>query len=1009
DGFRNSFRIIAKQNSFQKEGELFVIDSDFDVLYTIEPSPEYRAALDMYVQIKGRLPASYRNLEEAYKEFCKRIHDEMPKLPLCRDYFAMLGVITFFSCYFSTLKKHQKVPVLDSRKSLPLKGSPPLFPHLPISGSAPEVVKLTSAQATQILIEVLKPKLQKYFSQIRWDHFHSRPLLAPNEKRELEVVLCKEIRNQLVKSVSVERLFKTYIFEDKELDEAIKKYAESILSKIESLIISRIDHLKSEFINSIPKLVNDSFNLSGFNDIFTKERNTFELWIANIDTDSVYNLKTHPESERKLISLLRPLGTHRTQPEQARAVLSFTQSKGTTSSERAYTFAEMHDSVIASNGDIHYGRLILKLIYENYELNISDTISIVNDRLANEKISFPPFVHQFPVPTARLFSEVSRSESTKSQRIVGGCGVKLETQSIRVSSIAKEILQTHAPALYKMPTETWTKISYGGTSHGHVFRLQFQNIPAGMLDDFQWMESQLLLPEGLSDEVIEEKERIEEAIKLEKKEDFAQAIEASQKLHEMRDRNHLTLVHQAASLQDPFYLTTLIAKGKGLSLTSVDCYGYQPIHYAAMHGSLLSLQLLIRMKGKEQINVKSHNGSTPLHTAVLHGQKEVVAFLIKIGALFTALSDGYTPLHSALHEGDFSIIDEVLASTQAKGVINQITREGGTPLMIACELDSDELVKRMISLGADPSMARWDGVTCLEIAVSRHCIPVMKVLLEHVEPSMQALEAIVREGTLEEVRLVLSKEQLFELRNAQKDTSLHIAVAHGNQEVALALIQERPSPAFLALVNKEGETAFTLAAAYSEWEVLEELKGKYDHTRDELLKVCRRLLLKEYKPLVLDILKECKLNEAELVEFATLAAQACNSLALYAMTDQLGVNLDKVIGQHGWKIEHYFARSGDGLFLFSRVPPDGDILMRLPEEEGGKTLPYIAGESGQCRLLRDFLEGMIERKIPLEGHYKDRHLFYSVIETANLDGVQLILKMYAEDKKELVNVPLELS
>lgn len=62
-GFRNSFRIIAKQNSIQKEGNLFAIDSDFDVLYTINPSPEYKQALEEYVRKHGRNPHSYFHLK----------------------------------------------------------------------------------------------------------------------------------------------------------------------------------------------------------------------------------------------------------------------------------------------------------------------------------------------------------------------------------------------------------------------------------------------------------------------------------------------------------------------------------------------------------------------------------------------------------------------------------------------------------------------------------------------------------------------------------------------------------------------------------------------------------------------------------------------------------------------------------------------------------------------------------------------------------------------------------
>jgi hypothetical protein len=56
EGFRNSFRIIAKQKSFQKKDNLFVIDADFDVLYTIELSPQYQEKLKRYIRTHGDLP-----------------------------------------------------------------------------------------------------------------------------------------------------------------------------------------------------------------------------------------------------------------------------------------------------------------------------------------------------------------------------------------------------------------------------------------------------------------------------------------------------------------------------------------------------------------------------------------------------------------------------------------------------------------------------------------------------------------------------------------------------------------------------------------------------------------------------------------------------------------------------------------------------------------------------------------------------------------------------------------
>ncbi len=134
-GFRNSFRIIGKQKSYQKEGPLFTVDTDFDVLYTISPPATYQAT-------DGKAAPGYQELEGLFKEMVQRIHDHMPKIPICRRYFEMLSVINFFSAYFSTMKRHRKIPnLLPAISTGKSNGCPTLFPHLPIQKFSQEFIQ----------------------------------------------------------------------------------------------------------------------------------------------------------------------------------------------------------------------------------------------------------------------------------------------------------------------------------------------------------------------------------------------------------------------------------------------------------------------------------------------------------------------------------------------------------------------------------------------------------------------------------------------------------------------------------------------------------------------------------------------------------------------------------------------------------------------------------------------------------------------------------------------------
>lgn len=150
--FTNSFRIIAKQNKIQKSGHLFVLDGDFDVEYTISPDPEYKNALEEHLKVHGEYPRAYCFLIASYDVMKEKIHDHMVKLPFCQKYFKMLNLINFFSYYFTTLKKHNKIPLLP-RTVLRPAGCPSLYPALPL---------LRSDDIKFYIYEVIYSLRQKY-------------------------------------------------------------------------------------------------------------------------------------------------------------------------------------------------------------------------------------------------------------------------------------------------------------------------------------------------------------------------------------------------------------------------------------------------------------------------------------------------------------------------------------------------------------------------------------------------------------------------------------------------------------------------------------------------------------------------------------------------------------------------------------------------------------------------------------------------------------------------------
>ncbi|HLB52803.1 MAG TPA: ankyrin repeat domain-containing protein [Chlamydiales bacterium] len=980
-GFSNSFRIIAKQNSIRKEGNLFLIDADFDVLYTIDPSPEYKAALEEYMRKHGELPQSYLNLENAYRAFCQRIHDNMVKIPFCRDYFAMLGVINFFSGYFSTLKKHRKVPVLPSMEESPTKGSPPLFPYLPVGTLEIEMLK---QNPHQLIVEILKRhaiKAEAYFKQIQKGLLTSPASGALKERIELLSVIRLEIQNQLMLSASNTRAVEKKLKDSKEIQEMIGQTAEVFTEIFEKCATKVVDDLKTSFVDMIPHMVGKENNQIAnlVNAAVSKDRDQLEKYFVRLYGSILNLMKADAKEDEDLLVKL----TDRAQEN----IPQFRYGNRLQARELSQE--------------------LLKFIRKNFTTMVSKTYSLFSEIIQKSLVNEWTDIASFSSFQPRIITELKPLEIEMGQKVVGGCGMKLQEQVVRTCRIANDILSAHGLKFKQMAFEEWTEITYGPQkTKGFVFRLAHENVPASLNDNYEWMESFLLIPPGVDVALIQERLNIEEAMKTGRKDEFIKLVNSSTKLSQMRDRSQRALIHHAACLQDPSYAELLIAKK--LSVSAEDAYGYQPIHYAAMSGSVHVLGLLLRIGGPQLLNATSRNGSTPLAIAIQHRQLQAVKHLLHCRALFSTLSNGYNTLHCALHYGDFPIIEEVLASPQAPHFINQISKEGGTPLMLACELDSADLIEKMIAMGADPGQSRRDGVTAIEVGINRNCVSVVAVLLQHMNLTPHAIETAAKQGSPEMLELLTAQPHFYQYRNSYKDNTLHIAIRHGNLRGTRVIMQHCPDRSHLTSVNEENETPYSLAANLGAWELMTELNKK--GTIDKAVKKTslERLLRAEYNQELGQILNECELNSEELHELALKAAQAGNHQALSFEFKTRGVNLNALIGPKGWRILHYLAKS-DGLLLFREIMNEGEGLSLPLREEGGKTLPYIAGENRSFRVLRLLLEQVKRTNTTLENHFNDRHLFYSVVETGDLECVQVFLKAFPDRKKELVNTVLDRS
>lgn len=966
-GFHNSFRIIAKQNSIRKEGNLFYIDCDFDVKYTIEPSPAYQSAVDDHMRKYGTTPKSLQGLEQAYGIFCERIHDHMVQLPLCRDYFAMLGVINFLSGYFSTLKKFRKVPTLPAAPIANPQGSPYLFPYLPIRKTS----KVPLEQNAHLLLTDFFKKYQvrtdAFFNKIRQNVNLGLPPTPIQEKMDLFVPLMEEMQAQMITRAGNIRGIAEKIKENKRVQEELDLMVSSLVDKMEEIAVMIINHqqdLPNQMTNGLSDLAEGNRVVQDlFQHLVNQDRNLLLNFFNNL-----YNHLT--QATPIDLNVKNTLKNRILQRAQQRNFIL----PGNLAADAVEVFEKTFTAAL-NNGAKIFKKGVKK---------------VFNDEWGS--------IAKLSVTHIQLKPEIGPVEVETGERVVGGCGMHLEVQAVRTCSIAKEIIRKNAFVLSKLKCEEWTAVTFGHDNRkGFVFSLPFANVPSGIADDYGWLEYRLLPPEVPDANLTEQLILILDAMQAADLQKFEQLI-AQKPLDRMVDRFGRTLMHHAAACNEMAHDYVKLLKKRGLKTQVPDIYGYYPIHYAASSGSLAALKELIK-----DSNCRSKNGETPLVVAIESRRLEHVQALLEANPSIETTADGYTPLHCALHEGFLPVVYAVLNKVGPR-VINHNCKEGGTPLMLACELDDENLVEKMLTLNADPTLLRRDGITAVEIAIRRGSVPLLIKLLSRTKVDPLALETAAKQGSVEILSLLVKQSVFYQHRSASKETLLQIALRFGNLKGAELIAQQAPNSDYFNVPNKEGETAYLLAAAFGAWEVIKiltkrggtaEVKGSLSH-----------LMRTDYQPVLGSILDSVPLKKEELEELALKAAQAGNTQALYFEFKKRGVDFTKLQGSKGWRILHYLAKA-DGVQLFKELLGKSHDLLHRLKDEGGKTLAYIAAERGSLKVLRMLLTQMVANKTSLLGHYNDRHLLYGILERGDLEQLRLFFTIYEEQKKNLLNAALD--
>ena len=133
------------------------------------------------------------------------------------------------------------------------------------------------------------------------------------------------------------------------------------------------------------------------------------------------------------------------------------------------------------------------------------------------------------------------------------------------------------------------------------------------------------------------------------------------------------------------------------------------------------------------VNAREGDGSTALHWASYHDNRDVVDLLLGAGAEIDAANDlGVTPLWAACENGSAVMAGMLLG---AGADPNRALPFGETPLMTASRAGNADVVARLLAAGAEVDAATaegaWGKQTALMWAVAQGHAAVVEVLLAH--------------------------------------------------------------------------------------------------------------------------------------------------------------------------------------------------------------------------------------------------------------------------------------
>ncbi|KAL9616887.1 MAG: hypothetical protein Q9160_008276 [Pyrenula sp. 1 TL-2023] len=258
-------------------------------------------------------------------------------------------------------------------------------------------------------------------------------------------------------------------------------------------------------------------------------------------------------------------------------------------------------------------------------------------------------------------------------------------------------------------------------------------------------------------------------------------------------------LHLAARKGDSDLVAYLLRNGAKVNPDDDD--SKTPLHEAALSGNADVVRLLLNRGADTQ--ARDANGKTPRDVA-----EDLSAWFMDHGANVEAKNrEGHTALYQFSMKGPLKAVEVLLdanARIEAAGPSRQ------TPLMVACDHGQTEIVRLLLTRGADTNKVNERQETALSVAAGRShgYIEIGKLLISHhadvnaQDQSKQTALLLCCENRHEEMALMLlNRGADFKINGRSGYAPLHLAAMHGLVLVVQGLLARGDSVDSLNPIN----------------------------------------------------------------------------------------------------------------------------------------------------------------------------------------------------------------